>query len=207
MNLSCALGYGKYNIASLFFLWTKCQRRFPEHPIQDTFSRSLATIAVASGDLAPMTRIPTLLGAVAALVMALAPAVAEARDHHRGGYGGGYDRGYSGRGYDRGYDRGYRQGRHNDDDDALAAGIVGLALGAVIGSAITSSNNNRTNYPPRYAPPPAYYPPPPPPAYYPPQGGGYYRDYPASQPVCVLRERQWDPYAGQYVRVERRIPC
>lgn len=143
-----------------------------------------------------MRIVPTLFAAVAVATMALAPAVAEARDHHRGGY----DRGYYGGG-GRGYDRGYRHGRHDDDDDALAAGVIGLALGAVIGSAL--SQPRREYYPPRhYAPPPAYYPPPPPPAYYP--RDGYYG---GSSQVCVVRERQWDPYAGQYVRIERRIPC
>lgn len=163
-----------------------------------------------------MTRIASpLLAALAAATMALAPTVAEARDHRGGGRhdGRGYDRGhddrgrYDGRGYGgRGYDRDYRYGRDNDDDDALAAGVIGLALGAVIGSAL--SQPRQSYYQPRYAPPPAYYPPPPPPAYYPGPSRPYYDGgYRTSQPTCVLRERQWDPYAGQYVRVERRIPC
>jgi len=151
-----------------------------------------------------MRIVPTLFAVLAAATLALAPTVAEARDHHRGGgyYGdrGGYDRGYRG----RGYDRGYRHGRDHDDD-ALAAGVIGLALGAVIGSALAAPR--REYYPPRYyAPPPANYPPPPPPAYYPPRQGYYDDGYRPSQ-TCVLRERQWDPYAGQYVRIERRIPC
>jgi len=53
-------------------------------------------------------------------------------------------------------------------------------------------------------PPPAYYPQPAPQGYY--GNQGYNPGY-AGPPVCVLRERVWDPYAGQYVRVERRIPC
>ncbi len=134
-----------------------------------------------------------VLSAVVVAMMALMPAVAEARDH-RGGY---RDRGYDDRGYygGRGYDRGHR--RHDDDDDALAAGVVGLALGAVLGAAIANQPSPQRYYeppPPRgyYAPPPAYY------------GGPAYR---AGPPVCVVRERVWDPYAGQYVRVERRVPC
>ncbi|XSG81318.1 MAG: BA14K family protein [Methyloligella sp. ZOD6] len=55
-------------------------------------------------------------------------------------------------GYDRGYERGYRHGKHvykDDHGDALAAGIIGLGLGAMIGSAAAS--------PPAAPPPPAYY--------------------------------------------------
>ena len=76
--------------------------------------------------------------------------------------------------------------------------MIGLALGAIIGSAVTSNNQSQRYYQPA---PRAYYPPPPPRGYY---GGP---GYAAGPPVCVLRERQWDPYAGQYVRVERRVPC
>ncbi len=144
-------------------------------------------------------KLTSLIAALTIAVTALAPTLAEARDHRGGGYDHGYDRGYyehRGRGDYRRHD--------NDDDDALAAGVIGLALGAIIGSAVTSSNQSRQRY---YEPAPrAYYPPPP--AYYPPPQG-YYGEprYRASPPVCVLRERVWDPYAGQYVRVERRIPC
>ncbi len=148
-------------------------------------------------------KLTTLIAALTVAVTALTPTFAEARDHgRRGGY-------YDGRGYDRGHydNRGrgdYR--RHDNDDDALAAGVIGLALGAIIGSAVTSSNQQRYYQPPPrtyYAPPPAaYYPPPPPQGYY---GGD--QGYAAGPQVCVVRERQWDPYAGQYVRVERRVPC
>jgi hypothetical protein len=140
-----------------------------------------------------------LLAAVAVMATALLPAVAEARDRHGGAYyGGGYSRHHGGAYYDGGYRR-----RHSDDDnDALVAGVAGLVIGTVIGSAIASQPRQT------YAPPPAYYPPPPP-AYYPPPPPAYYPPpaYRASPPTCVLRERVWDPYAGQYVRVERRIPC
>lgn len=124
----------------------------------------------------------------------LAPSLAEARDHHGGwrdGYRGGGDRYYHGGGRHGG---GYYRDRHrgNDHDDALAAGVVGLALGAVIGSALS-----QPRYEPRYAaPPPAYYPPPP--AY------GYYERGPTK---CVARERQYDPYVGREIVIERRIPC
>ena len=61
---------------------------------------------------------------------------------HRGGWHHhGWDRGY-GRGYYRGgwHDRGWR---HHDNGGAIAAGIGGLALGALIGGAVAS---------PRYEP-------------------------------------------------------
>ena len=151
-------------------------------------------------------QLTSLIAALVVAVTALSPALAEARDHRRGGYDRdqGYDRGYSD-------NRGRGHYRHdNDDDDALAAGVIGLALGAIIGSAVTSSNQQRYyQSAPRsyYAPPPAYYPPPPPPRGY--YGGGGYDEgrYASGRQVCVVRERQWDPYAGQYVRVERRVPC
>src|SRR5437667_2335574 len=65
-----------------------------------------------------------------AVVATAAPAEAQRYDHH-GYYGGGYD---GGRYYDR--------GRHHDGHgDALAAGVVGLALGAAL-----ASSNNHNNY-------------------------------------------------------------
>ena len=143
------------------------------------------------------TKLTSFVAALAVAVTALAPSLAEARDHGGGYYrGGGYDRGS----YDGRYDgRGRGDYRRHDDGDAVAAGVIGLALGAIIGSAITSSNNRYPPPPPRayYPPPPAYYQPPPPQGYY--GGSGY-----ASR-GCVVRERVWDPYYGQYVRIER--PC
>lgn len=135
-----------------------------------------------------------IVAALAVAATALAPSLAEARDHGGGYYrGGGYDRGYYGRG----------DYHHHDNGDAVAAGVVGLALGAIIGSAVTANSQPRYAPPPRayYPPPPSsYYPPPPPRGYY---GGGYYGD--RYSRGCVVRERVWDPYYGQYVRIER--PC
>jgi hypothetical protein len=92
---------------------------------------------------------------------------------------------------------------------AVGAGILGVAAGAIIGSAIVDS-------PP---PPPAYYPPPPPPpvAYYPPPPEAYYPPpppppgavyYPAPPPAyaqlapgCHWRKhRVWVEGAGYRVR-------
>lgn len=48
---------------------------------------------------------------------------------------------YDGRWSDRDYDSFYYKNRH--DLDSLAAGIFGLAIGAMIAGAIANSNNNR----------------------------------------------------------------
>jgi hypothetical protein len=112
----------------------------------------------------------TLLGATAFV------APAEARPH---GYGGEY------RG---GYNNGYRWDGHHYRDRSgaiIAAGVAGLAIGAIIGS---SSQ-------PRYASPPAYgYYGPPPPRYYQPRW-------------CTTTDWVWDPYYGQRVPVERSYRC
>lgn len=117
----------------------------------------------------------------------------------RNGYGyGGYDRGY---GYgDDYYNRGEcydRQGRnhcydrHDDDDnDAVAAGVIGLVLGAVVATAIANGNNTRNDgYDDRY------------------DNRGYNNDrnYAPQREQCTRRERQWDRYANRYVMVD--VPC
>lgn len=146
-------------------------------------------------------KVAALIGAAVIALTALAPSVAAADPRHRGGDRGYYDnhRGhYDGR-------RDYR--RHDDNDDALAAGVVGLVLGAVIGSALSES---------RREPPPAYYPPPPRAGY----NGGYYDGpqsgygpgygpgyYDQGPQLCVQRQQTWDPYARRYVTLERRVPC
>ncbi len=62
----------------------------------------------------------------------------------RYGYGGYGDDYYNGRDcYDR-YGRNHCYNRDDDDDnDAVVAGVVGLVLGAVIGSAIAQNGNQR----------------------------------------------------------------
>ncbi len=66
--------------------------------------------------------------------------------HHRGGWdhGGGW---YGGRGWNRGWHGG--GWHHHDNGAAVAAGIGGLALGAIVGSALASPNY--------YDEPPVYY--------------------------------------------------
>lgn len=121
------------------------------------------------------------------------------RRQARNGYGGGY--GYGDRYGDDYYNRGEcydRRGRNHcydrddDNDDAVAAGVIGLVLGAVIATAVSNGNNsgrdrdyNDRNYDrgysdQRYAPPPQQ---------------------------CTRRERQWDRYANRYVMVDVEVPC
>ncbi|HVK80661.1 MAG TPA: hypothetical protein VM915_08600, partial [Verrucomicrobiae bacterium] len=113
-----------------------------------------------------------------------------------------------------------------DNDDEVAAGVLGLVLGVTLGAALASQ--------PRQAPPPRaqcydnYQRCAPPPQYYN-QGydqGSYYEDprsayeqdygyaqpegsydpyYEQRQPQRTCRERQWDRYANRYLMVD--VPC
>lgn len=58
--------------------------------------------------------------------------------YHGGGYRGGYRGGYHG-GYHGGYRGGYYYGGGCRGCDAVGAGIVGLAIGTIIGSAIVAA--------------------------------------------------------------------
>ena len=114
----------------------------------------------------------TLGGAVMATA---APAEAQ---HYRGGgyYGGGH------------YGGGRYYGHSNNGGAALAAGVVGLALGAAIAS------NHNGYYDRGYYGRPAY-------AYD--DGPGYYEPY----RTCVTTRWVWDPYIGRRVPVESRYAC
>ncbi len=111
-----------------------------------------------------------ITGALAAVTMAAVTIpTADARPY-RG------DRHYS-------YDRHHHRGNNN----ALAAGVAGLAIGAIIGSA---ASQPRGYYEPRRS----YYAPPPPRVYYEPR-------------YCSTRDLAWDPYLRRNVVVERSYPC
>ncbi|WP_208982555.1 hypothetical protein [Pannonibacter phragmitetus] len=92
-----------------------------------------------------------------------------------------------------------RDGRNG----ALAAGaVVGLAAGALLGTAMANSGPDYIDAPPAYYAPP----PPPPPVVY---GGPVYYAPPPPPPVrCYLSPVQrWDGYIGQYVVVGHQEVC
>jgi hypothetical protein len=117
-------------------------------------------------------------------------------NRYHSGYGNGYDRRHDRRYDDRSHHG--RYDRHDDDDDgdALAAGIIGLVIGAVAVAALTSGNDDQRNDQYSYEDqryrdaPPAY---------------GYQDPY---QPrTCIVREPQYDPYVGRTLMIEKRVPC
>jgi hypothetical protein len=120
----------------------------------------------------------TLTAAMAAMTLGGAvcatAAPAQARDHGwHGGYGG-YG-GYGGHYY-----------RHDNGGAAIAAGVVGLALGAALASNSHSYYYDRPYY-----------------------RGGYYDSYyyaPAYR-VCETERWVWDPYIGRRVPVRERYAC
>ena len=155
-----------------------------------------------------MRKFATILAALAFGLTTLVPATASAQ--HRGG-GYGYGRGHHGGGYygdgcrrDNNYgcerDRDRRRYGRDDNDDAIAAGVIGLVLGAVIASAVSNSNNNDRRDDGYYSRDDDYY-----------RGSddyrdrGYYDEPPPPPPECTRRERQWDRYANRYVTVD--VPC
>jgi hypothetical protein len=134
-------------------------------------------------------KLTSLLAAAAFALTSLAvPASADARDRRHDGDYGCYDN--CGR-----YDHRRRHHRDDDGDDAIAAGLIGLVIGAVLVSALTGGNDrdrNRDDY------------------------SAYERDYgsraddryyapPERESQCMRPERQWDRYANRYVTVD--VPC
>lgn len=142
-----------------------------------------------------MRKLTTLLAAAAVALTALAPATPADARHRR-------DRDY---GYDCRYDRDCgrydRRHRRDDNDDEIAAGVLGLVLGVAVGAMVANANNNDN----RQAPPPQR-------RYYNDMRGsayeqdyGYEDPYYDQQPQCTRTERQYDRYARRYVMVD--VPC
>lgn len=123
-----------------------------------------------------------LTAAMAAITLGgavVATATPAAAEHYRGGgdYGG-------------------HEYRHDNGGAAIAAGVVGLALGAAIASNHHGYYERRDYaYDRGYYPRPAY-------AY----GYGDYDDYPTYR-TCVTTRWVWDPYIGRRVPVESRYAC
>jgi hypothetical protein len=140
---------------------------------------------------------------LSALSLIAAPTGALARDRDDGRHGdwGRGGRGDWGRGdWGRGdWDRGYRGYSHHGDGDAVAAGVLGLVLGAAIGSALTSDSHHSQRY---YGPPDPY-------GYGPPSGyysQGYSNGY-SSYGQCFRRELVWDRRTRQNIEVTHPYPC
>ena len=126
----------------------------------------------------------TLTAAIAALTFGGAVAAAAVPAQARGYQGGGYQGG----GY---YNGDYRQTyRNNDAGTAIAAGIVGLALGAALTSGSHASYGSYG-----YAQP--YY------------GGSSYNNgyYGGGYRTCESRRWVYDRYTGRQVPVISRYAC
>jgi hypothetical protein len=160
------------------------------------------------GSTVMIRKLTSLLAAVLVAMATLAPAAADARDRRGHGY---YDGGRHGGYYDH-----RRRYRDRDNDDEVAAGVLGLVLGVAIGSMAAQSSRDDRYYDRR----------PPPRRCYDPCGrDGYYdRDYdpyyddPRAQyerdyydrgdyrdAQCMQQTRRWDRHSRRYVIVE--VPC
>lgn len=158
-----------------------------------------------------MKKLTALATACALAAATLAPTGAEARDRRdgHGYYQGDHDRDgyYNDRRHDDYYGRGRHRRDRDDDDDAIAAGVLGLVLGLALGAAVSQppEPQARCSDDYRYCEPPrrqgSYDP-----RYDDNTRSAYERDYgaaPAAQ--CMRREWQWDRYANRYVNVD--VPC
>lgn len=121
--------------------------------------------------------------------------------HNSRGYDG-YDRRGRGSSYYNRPECYDRQGRNHcydrrddDNDDAVAAGVIGLVLGAVIASAVASGNNNNRQNDSYYNRNDGY------------RDDGYYSndDRGYYGPQCMQQVRRWDDRRGEYVIVN--VPC
>lgn len=148
-----------------------------------------------------LTRIAIL--ATAALATVAAPLSTASADHRRDGWHGSRD------GWRDGPRRPYYRERHhrnNNNSDALAAGVLGLAAGAIIGGALSQSQ-------PRYDEPRLiydpnaggnYYPTAPQQQYRPVTAPRYNTGYamepwsPEWQNYCASRYRSFNPQTGTY---------
>lgn len=152
-----------------------------------------------------MRKFTALAAAFALFATVAAPSGAQAHERRDGYYNRHDDY------YDHYYDRGRRHRDHDDDGDAVAAGVIGLVLGLALGAAASQPSEPRArcydNYR-RCEPPRGYYDQG---YYYDPRAGygpppqAYYDPYSPQRPACFRRERQWDRYANRYVVVD--VPC
>ena len=123
----------------------------------------------------------TLVGAIGATALP-----AQARDHDRG-FGHDHDGGYGYRGYGDDHDR---RGRDNSGA-AIAAGVLGLVLGAALISNGHRTYNSGGDYDRGY------------------YDRGYYDrgGYEPAYRVCEASRWVWDPYIGERVLVRTRYAC
>ena len=129
-----------------------------------------------------------------AIIAAPEGAAAQQRYHEQGQYHQRYDRD-DGRRHERWDNRGRRS---NNRGDAVAAGVAGLVIGAILGGALSSQQHRRYSQRGYYGDGYNGY-----------NDGGYDNGYGYnSQPrTCVAREQRWDDYQGEYVWVERAYSC